>query len=446
MNRFFLIPLIVLCLLLALPVGVLAGYRVNPDKIDIGVNPGNNELQAVTITNETDKAQDFKVIMAGFGQSLSGSTLVLDEDNNPLSARNYVRFSPSEFHLEAGQKQEIALSAQIPAGTNGGRYGVLLVVTDPKNTAGVSSITRLGIPMLLTVSNSDLLKTVKATPVSNIVVEAGKVIPLKVIVANEGNIHFRVKSTFVISNEQNQIVGRAYGSLAAVLPGYSREFTAEWVPESTLPKGIYRYEADIYYEDGTAIDKVKSTFEIGGEYVPPPAPASTVIKPASASTLKTNDGQISIDFPEGAVQGDGQISLRILSADQLPSSPAGYTSGATVFRVDGLNGLLTKNAAVHVKYSTSDLDKAGGDASRFVLARWDEAASTWTLLKTDIDKNTQTLSAQSNQFSILAILISPSAAASAPEGLNWLIIGPIVLLAAVTALYFVFFRPKKSKK
>jgi hypothetical protein len=124
--------------------------------------------------------------------------------------------------------------------------------------------------------------------------------------------------------------------------------------------------------------------------------------------------------------------------EQLPPQPTGFDLATTCFRIDGLTGLLAKEATVTVEYTAADLDKVGSDASRLRLARWDEAQSQWSVLKTKVDKEAMTLTTNTNQLSIWAVMVAPPA----HRQVNWPLIGGIVGGVIVTALsvYFVTVR------
>ena len=197
---------ILMIALLAIPAS--AGYRVGPDIVDTSVRTGDSNLSTISIGNESDKPEDFKVILAGYGQGPDGSTLVLDQDTNPLSASSYIKFAPAEFHMEPGAKQKLDLTVSIPAGTTGGRYAVLLVITNPRTEGGVSTITRLGVPIRLTVADSVLIKKGQARIMAPSGIEPAKPISITVNFANEGNIHYRVKADTTITDARGAVAGQ----------------------------------------------------------------------------------------------------------------------------------------------------------------------------------------------------------------------------------------------
>jgi len=418
----------------------LAQIAINPGSMDMLVPEGQHALPSITVSNDSDKPMDFEVKLAGYGQGTSGSTEVLEPDTNPLSAVSYISFDPAEFFLEPGESQEIDLTVSIPQGIDGGRYAVVLVIATPGDSEPITTISRMGILVRLTIAGSQLVEQGSIRFIGSEPVESGEPIPIKVTYANEGNVHYEAQSSVTIFDTQGDVLDIARSSWAVVIPGYSRELVAEWIPGRDLDPGIYNAEASVYLEDGTRLDEVAGSFEVGMPYVPPAPPVSITLTSDSASTLQTEDGRFSISFPQGAVFSDVDISLWDYPLDQLAPLPPGYSLAATAFRVDGLPGLLAKEAMVAVKYLSVDLERAKGDAARLKLARWDMADGQWTVLKTNLDQEAMTISAKTNQLSIWAVIVGP------PARVNWALIGGVVGGVVVLGLlvYFLVVRRKRT--
>jgi len=414
----------------------LAQLGISPGSMDMLVPEGEHTLPSITVRNDSDKPMDFEVKLAGYGQDISGSTEVLEPDTNPLSALSYIQFDPAEFSLEPGESQEIDLTVSIPQGTDGGGYAVVLVVATPRDEEAITTVSRLGVLVRLTIAGSHLVQQGSIECIGSEPVESGKPIPIKVTYANEGNVHYEVQSSVTIFDAQGDVLDIVRSSGAVVLPGYSRELVAEWIPDRDLDPGIYDALASVSLEDGTLLDEAEGSFEVGVPYVPPSPPVSLTLTPASASILQTEDGRISISFPQGAVFSQLEISLRSYPLEQLATPPPDYHLATTAFRVDGLPGLLAKEATVTVKYTAADLDKAKGEASRLKLARWDEAEGQWTVLETYLDREAMTISATTNQLGIWAVMVAP------PAKVNWVVIGGAAagVIALALLVYFLAVR------
>jgi hypothetical protein len=236
------------------------------------------------------------------------------------------------------------------------------------------------------------------------------------------------------------VLDAARSSWGVVLPGYSRQLIAEWIPDRDLDPGTYDALATVSLEDGTVLDEAEGSFEVGMPYVPPAPAVSITLTPTSASTLRTDDGRFSITFPQGAVFSEVDVSLRGYPLDQLAPPPPGYSLAATAFRVDGLPGLLAREATVTVKYLSADLESAAGDATRLRLTRWDEADSQWTVLRTKLDREAMTISADTNQLSIWTIMVGP------PAKVNWALIGGVAagVIVSIVLTWLLAMRRRRT--
>ena len=137
-----------------------------------------------------------------------------------------------------------------------------------------------------------------------------------------------------------------------------------------------------------------------------------------------------------------EISIVNYPQEQLPGSPADFKLATTCFRIDGLTGLLDKEATVMVRYTPADLEIAECDDSRLRLARRDEAQNQWSVLETEIDKTATTLTTSTNHLSLWAVMVATSdnqpRTAGSPTGMNWVVISGIMagIIAAGSLVYF----------
>jgi hypothetical protein len=160
--------------------------------------------------------------------------------------------------------------------------------------------------------------------------------------------------------------------------------------------------------DGTVLDTKTATFDVKSTYIAPPKETSITLTPQDTAVLASSDNVTIISFPAGAAIADVTVTLKPFALENLPTLPAGAQAGGTCFEVDGLSGLLSKDATISVRYSDADLAVAGGDASKLVLARYDSSDNKWTLLNTNVNRDTTTLSATTNRFSTWAVVTTSS--------------------------------------
>ncbi|MCX6682224.1 MAG: hypothetical protein NTY71_04485 [Methanoregula sp.] len=131
---------------------------------------------------------------------------------------------------------------------------------------------------------------------------------------------------------------------------------------------------------------------------------SITLTPKTTGQLESSNKQISISIPEGSVIGNVDLTVQPVSRTQLSGPPSNFRLAGTLFRVEGLAGLLAKDATITITYSQADRDAAAGDPSRLVLARWDESDGKWTLMPTTVDLNAGTLTVTTNHLSTWAVM------------------------------------------
>jgi hypothetical protein len=436
--------------LIAIPASANPGLTVTNAVILATVAPGQTLTQKMAVSiAAADPAADMSVQVAGLNQFPNGGYELLDasHDTSEYSARQFVTVDKTSFHLDPGVPQELTATVQVPPDVGaGGRYAMIHIATKPAAGAGVSMLAAVDVPVYLTIKDSQLIHTGNITGLSTGDVASGQPVDITTGFQSTGNHHFKVKGEVTVRNAQGQTLDTISIPLTAssVLPGMLRELKAAFIPQGELAPGSYAISSRVMLEDGSLLDEASSTFEVKAPYVPPPAMGSVKLVPSSASTLKTEDGAISISFPQGAAVVAVDVSLRDYPAEQLPAPPPGVKLTATCFRVDGLTGLLAKEATVAVKYTPADLAEADGDAARLKLARWDEANAPWAVLKTRVDVGTMTLSASSNQMSIWAVVVAAPAAAGAGR-LGPAAIGTGVVVLALAGV-FLSGRTRRRRK
>jgi hypothetical protein len=308
------------------------------------------------------------------------------------------------------------------------------------------------------VNSSQLIHTGKIAGVSTGEITTGQPIHILTDFQSTGNHHFKVHGEVTVTNDQGQNLDTITTPVtsSSILPGMVRELEAYFIPSGDLAPGTYAVNSKVILEDGTLLDQSSTTFQVTAPYTAPPALGTLQLSPNSASTLQSQNGCISIHFPQGAAVVPVDVSLRDYPAEQLPSPPPGITLTSNCFRMDGITGLLAKEMTVTVCYSAEDLkmNQYGNitsvDASKLKLARWDEAYSQWTVLKTKVDKGAMTLTASSNQGRIWAVVVDSAAGTKASSGIpGWAIwlgiaVGVVVLLLAF--FFFVGLMVERSEK
>jgi hypothetical protein len=386
-------------------------------KIMLDVKPGTTYIFPMAVsTKDTDPASDYAIDILGFGQSLDAGSyegLPPSMDVSPYSARSFISVPSSSLHFVPGERKEFNATIKIPQNvSDGGRYAVILIHPAAAGTGQASFATAVLVPVMLTVEGSRLIETGEITAVSVGEVVAAKPIVVSTTLKNTGNHHYYgAVNKLTVMDAAGKTVATATTEpfSRAVIPAQSVRFDTELT--TGLPVGTYSVKSVMTLQDGTVLDEETATFTVKEEYIPPFQAASVMVSPDSATELVTPDGIIRIKFPVGAFLAGGEVSVQPYPGE-LPALPSGMKVGSTIFSVDGVMGLLSKDATVTVKYSQADLKAANGDAAKLALARWDRQEGKWTMLPTTLNAGATTLTATTNRFSTWAVVVSEGGAGS----------------------------------
>jgi PKD repeat protein len=189
---------------------------------------------------------------------------------------------------------------------------------------------------------------------------------------------------------------------------YAWDFDNDGTIDATEREPWHRYSAS-----GTYTVSLTITDAMGNTDTEVKANCLTILPPEGART-ETADGQISAEFPSGAVAGTAMVTIQKTAASLLPDMPEGFKIGDTCFVIMALDDsgseivTLSQPTTVTVKYSEADVVAAGGDPENLVLAYWDEAAGEWKILDTRVDIAEMTLTASTTHLSTWAVMVAPA--------------------------------------
>lgn len=429
-----------------------SGLSVNGALIRIDVTPGETLTRTITVSiGASDPVMDMSVRVYGMGQSGDGNYVLLDADHDisQYSARSFITIDKSSIHLDPGSSESVTATIQVPQDVGvGGRFAIIYFISQPVagSQQGVGIVQAINAPVFLTVQGSQLNQTGKISGVTTGTITNGQPVDITTIFQNTGNTYFKVEGSVAVTNDQGVTLDTIPAPLtdSSIIPGMSRNIEAIFTPSSGLPPGTYSVSSKVMLADSTMLDQSTGTFTVKAPYVPPPALGTVSLAPTGASTLQNADKSISIYFPTGAAAIPVDISLNNIAADQLPVAPTGFTMTGSSFQVNGLTGLLAKDATVTLKYTADDLIKAGGKASSLKLMRWDVGTNQWIVLKTKVDTKAMTLTATSKQMGIWAV----ASGTVKSSGINWKIIGipiAVVIIIGVVGTLLISRRKPKGK-
>lgn len=412
-NRYYPVLLMGIMIILVICPGPVSAINVVGAKYMETVKAGDTATHVITVsTQATDPPMDIVVDVLGFGQTetMSYSSLSAADDTSPYSARKFITLDTASFHLEPGDTKKITATIIIPNDVgDGGRYAIISLHNAPSGSGTTAYVTAVAVPVMITIANSNLQQKGVITDIKTGEIVTGQPLRITTSLKNTGNVHYyETKNTVTVSDSSGNVLGTVstVPSVYAIIPSYTVNYVVTL--DKALSPGTYSVKSEVSLGDGTVLDTKTATFDVKSNYVAPPTEEGITLTPHDSAVLASSDNVTTISFPAGAVIADVAVSLKPFARENLPTLPAGVTAGGTCFEVEGLSGLLSKDATISVRYSDADLAAAGGDASKLVLARYDSSDNKWTLLNTNVNRDTTTLSATTNRFSTWAVVAASS--------------------------------------
>lgn len=91
-----------------------AGVAVSPSHVHFEVTPGSSESRIITINNDTDRENKFRVSFNDFNMNGYGKSEFLPAGEGTNSLSRWVNVSPSFVELKPGEKVELTVTCMIP--------------------------------------------------------------------------------------------------------------------------------------------------------------------------------------------------------------------------------------------------------------------------------------------------------------------------------------------
>jgi P pilus assembly chaperone PapD len=242
-----------------------AGLIFSGIAFDAKVAPGQSFEHNIDVKNNDTEPMDLTGDIFGYNQSQDGVTVGIEKDldTSPYSAREFIKISPSNFHLEPGASQKVIVSGTMPSNVgDGGRYAVVNLRTQPMGNSTIGMALAANIAVRLTVEGSKLIETgkIKDAELSEIVQSKNRY--LSVIFENTGNHHYNAKASAILKSKSGdtETIIESQLSERPIIPTSSRLFKLPL--EDNLANGIYTLDVSIIHENGTVLDSEEKTLEI----------------------------------------------------------------------------------------------------------------------------------------------------------------------------------------
>ncbi len=91
-----------------------AGVAVSPSHIHFEVTPGTTESRVITVNNDTDRENKFRVSFNDFNMNGYGKSEFLPAGEGSNSLSRWVNVSPSFVELKPGEKAELTVTLMVP--------------------------------------------------------------------------------------------------------------------------------------------------------------------------------------------------------------------------------------------------------------------------------------------------------------------------------------------
>jgi hypothetical protein len=96
-----------------------SGVSVSPSHLHLTMKPGDVKTHSITVSNNTDKPEQFQVKILDFDMSEEGKTIMLPAGEGKYSLSKWTNISPTFIQLGVGEKKDINLTISIPSDSSG---------------------------------------------------------------------------------------------------------------------------------------------------------------------------------------------------------------------------------------------------------------------------------------------------------------------------------------
>lgn len=220
-----------------------ATIRINTPKIQLELAPGQAYAGEIVAENPTDEEVKVKIYLEDwlYKPGGTGEKAFSPMASTPLSASNWINFSPAEEIIKPFGRITVRYTVQVPAGVQGGHYSVLFFETllgtsTDEQGASVNVTGRIG-ALFFVETKGTLQRNGEIQSVDLIAPEGNK--PLEILTAfrNTGNVDITLGGNFLILDVDGKVQARGDLKKIYTFPGSVETGKTEWV--GRLPKGAY---------------------------------------------------------------------------------------------------------------------------------------------------------------------------------------------------------------
>ncbi len=218
--------------------------RIDTPKVQLELAPGQVYTGEIVVENPTDEEIAVKVYLQDwfYKDSGAGEKEFLPVGSLPLSASNWINFSPAETPLKPFSRATVRYTITVPQDVKGGYYSLLFFetligTTVDEEGASVNIAARLGASFFIEVKGTvDRKGEIQSLELR--APEGNKPLEIETTFHNTGNVDISLTGNLLIMDSEGKIQGR--GSLETIytFPGGVATRETEWF--GRLPKGTHQ--------------------------------------------------------------------------------------------------------------------------------------------------------------------------------------------------------------
>lgn len=221
----------------------VVGFLLNPNAFALGVNPG---YQLITVEAGKKVTGEFEITNT-FKEKVTVTVFAKDwmvlPDNKNIHAEEWLRPKSKRFELKPDQKKKVQFEIRAPKEAKGELMALMSFspATYPPQGFTLMSSNAVYAAIKGTEKLEGELSDVKVNYSSS-------VISVQLLMANNGNVHIRLKGSFDISDSSSSVIQTSFEPQSPLYPGKSEIFNSKPVVAELKP-GNYRLKGTLVDHD-----------------------------------------------------------------------------------------------------------------------------------------------------------------------------------------------------
>jgi hypothetical protein len=217
--------------------------RIDQAKVRLRLTPGSSKTGVIKIENPSNQTKKIRVYVEDwvYLPVSDGSKDFKPAGTTPLSAANWISFSPSEFSIPAFGMETLNYRVTLPSDAKGGHYAVLffenyLGETKTPVEEGVSVNVAVRIASLFYIEPEGTIERQSKVEQLQVNNKDGQ-LSITAQFRNLGNIDFTTKGNFSLIDSNGMVYARGEFNDVYTFPGNAADLKASY--KGRLPKGKY---------------------------------------------------------------------------------------------------------------------------------------------------------------------------------------------------------------